>query len=350
MAIRPSDVKRLWGRAGGRCSVCRSEVRAEIAHIVARSPDGPRGEDQLPIGQRDLYENLMLLCPNDHSSIDGDTKKWTVARLRDIKVEHELWVQRRLEQGTIRPFEAGASDFAENRLMAWQIMKDHAWLFLSLTPLEVREEVLDPIHEPIQDLLSSLPTPRKYHEVLETTLNSNNTEPSAKGLLNENFRQISNGLGFRVEIFRNGHVEYVYCIDKFLSSKEQFGYGGGNSHRLTECSRFIEYQYLAELLLDQIQQLQNLWTNVPLPAADMLLTAGLLNCRGACLLAFSYTEHRPFIGRCIEDSVLAHETIVERKWPLQEVYNIMLSRLVNMMGLHPSEPWTGGKIPMPRHL
>lgn len=352
MAIRPSDAKMLWGRAGGRCSICHREGGAEIAHIVARSPDGPRGDDPLPLEQRDLYENLILLCPNDHSTVDGNVKEWTVARLRDVKAAHELWVQKRLEEGALRLFESESSDFAESRVAAWQAKELHTWLFLSLTPLEVREETLDPIAMPIRDLLNSLAMPRRYHGTL-----GNNIEPSVQGLLNEDFRRLSEGLGFRVEIFRNGHVESVACIDTLFMSEDRLMQGNprislsdSGKHRLSTCRRAIEYKWLAELLLDQLQQLYNLWTTVPLPAVDMLLTVGLLNCKEACLLAFNYREHRPFIGRCIEDNVLQYGTIVERGTTLQEIYNVILSRLVNTMGLHLFEPWDGGEIPMPRYL
>jgi hypothetical protein len=356
MAIRPSDARKLWGRAGGRCSVCHREGGAEIAHIVARSQDGPRGNYPLSLEQRDLYDNLVLLCPNDHSAVDNNPEEWTVSRLRDVKAEHELWVQRRLEQGAIRVFEVEASAFAEERLDAWQVIEQHAWFFLSLTPLEVREEVVDPVAKPIQDLLNSLPMPRQYHNVLGTILNSNNTEPSAKGLLNEDFRRLSEGVGFRVEVFRNGHVESVSCVDKLLLSEEYLVQQrppislSSGTHRLNGCKKAVEYEWLAEFLLDQMQQLYRLWAAVPLPAADMLLTVGLLNCRGACLLAFNYKEVRAFIGRCIEDRCLQYGTIVERGATLQEIYNATLSRLVNTMGLHLFELWEGGKIPVPRYL
>lgn len=351
MALRPSDAKRLWGRAGGRCSICHREGGAEIAHIVARSPEGPRGEDPLPFEQRDLYENLILLCPNDHSTVDSNVKEWPVARLRDVKAEHELWVQKRLEQGTIRMSEAESSDFAESRVAAWQAMEPHAWLFLSLTPLEVSEETLDPIVRPIWDLLNSLPKPRRYQGALR-----NNTEPSVQGLLNEDFRNLSKGIGFRVELFRNSHVESVICIDDifmsedFLQDHSRISLSASGEHRLTKCRRAIEYAFLAELLLDQMQQLYQLWTTIPIPAADMLLTVGLLNCKEACLLAFNYAENRAFIGRCIEDKVLQFGSVVERRTTLREIYNVILSRLVNTLGLHLSELWGGGKIPIPKYL
>ena len=96
----------LWGRAGGRCSLCRlqlttvdqlgvSSVIGEEAHMVARSGDGPRGASPLTIEQRDSYSNLILLCPNHHAEIDdlpSGPSQFPIERLQNIKVTHEEWV------------------------------------------------------------------------------------------------------------------------------------------------------------------------------------------------------------------------------------------------------------------
>jgi HNH endonuclease len=98
--------KMLWGRAAGRCSIssCRitlveegAGVLGEVAHIVAESPDGPRGSDPLVADLRNEYGNLILLCPNHHTEIDKlQPDLYTVARLHQIKYEHERWVQESL--------------------------------------------------------------------------------------------------------------------------------------------------------------------------------------------------------------------------------------------------------------
>lgn len=68
----------LWGRAGARCSFdgCQIEliklseagtedaILGEEAHIIAQRKDGPRGEISIESPRIDLYENLILLCPN----------------------------------------------------------------------------------------------------------------------------------------------------------------------------------------------------------------------------------------------------------------------------------------------
>src|SRR5215831_10466281 len=82
MSITAKDLKVLWSRAAGRCSICRivlthdslhrseSYPVGEQAHIVAESENGPRGQSILLPEERDSYFNLILLCPTHHREID----------------------------------------------------------------------------------------------------------------------------------------------------------------------------------------------------------------------------------------------------------------------------------------
>jgi hypothetical protein len=79
MGINEKDIKKLWGLSAGRCSYpsCNQEcitfvdsdliVLGEMAHVIAKSPTGPRG---VPTGGEDTYENLVLLCPTHHAEVD----------------------------------------------------------------------------------------------------------------------------------------------------------------------------------------------------------------------------------------------------------------------------------------
>ncbi|HBL30066.1 MAG TPA: hypothetical protein DD490_24785 [Acidobacteria bacterium] len=110
MAIRDPDIKLLWGRSGNRCAMCRIELSfdaqgtsaafplGEQAHIVAREPGGPRGQSPLTLAERDLYSNLILLCPTDHSRIDKAPEDHPVEELLRIKAEHEEWVRESLSE------------------------------------------------------------------------------------------------------------------------------------------------------------------------------------------------------------------------------------------------------------
>lgn len=73
----------LWARAGGWCEfhgcntylpqdkLTTNEAKlVDIGYIVARSKDEPRGNDPLPLKERNHINNLMLLFTNHHRLID----------------------------------------------------------------------------------------------------------------------------------------------------------------------------------------------------------------------------------------------------------------------------------------
>lgn len=103
MGISVLDRKMLWGRSGMKCAMCQtplSEERklggaviiGEEAHLVAQSPDGPRGNSLLAEAERDHYSNLILLCPTDHTRIDNLPDEYPVEMLISIKAKHEAAV------------------------------------------------------------------------------------------------------------------------------------------------------------------------------------------------------------------------------------------------------------------
>lgn len=103
MGISLKTTKILWGRAGGKCAICKEilvsdspdvkddpSIIGEMAHIVAQKETFTRGDyESLTPEQRDHYSNLILLCRNDHKIIDDQPLFYTVEKLRDIKEEHE---------------------------------------------------------------------------------------------------------------------------------------------------------------------------------------------------------------------------------------------------------------------
>lgn len=100
--------------AGGRCSyaTCREKLvgytsegildLADIAHIVASSPEGPRGGEGSPGFDRSDPSNLMLLCPTHHRLVDRNPGGFDVADLRAMKAKHEMWIQETITRGMLR--------------------------------------------------------------------------------------------------------------------------------------------------------------------------------------------------------------------------------------------------------
>jgi 5-methylcytosine-specific restriction endonuclease McrA len=104
------DVRRLLlARSGGYCAnpdcpdpdlfprVDDEHVPtvAEMAHVIAQSSAGPRGDEDLPASERDQYENLVLLCPRCHDLVDNMklTGIYTVELLRRWKERLEERIQ-----------------------------------------------------------------------------------------------------------------------------------------------------------------------------------------------------------------------------------------------------------------
>lgn len=114
---KPTDrtIRMLVGHAGGICQYegCGKRMffenvsltkfnNAYIAHIVASSPDGPRGDDLQSYQLSDKLDNLMLMCADHHNLIDGDCEKYTVDVLKDMKRKHEIKMEEISKQFTFR--------------------------------------------------------------------------------------------------------------------------------------------------------------------------------------------------------------------------------------------------------
>ncbi len=127
MSISNTDIKRLWGKAAGRCSFPACDIDClpfldrdypttvgEMAHVIARSSDGPRGRST---SGADSYTNLILLCPTHHRLVDKAPKdKFPVAMLLKWKADHE----RRIEASLTSPSFADRSqldDFIRKNLI-----------------------------------------------------------------------------------------------------------------------------------------------------------------------------------------------------------------------------------------
>ncbi|MES1213489.1 MAG: HNH endonuclease signature motif containing protein [Singulisphaera sp.] len=107
MSIQEADIKRLWGKAAGRCShpqcgtdclpfltVERPTVVGEMAHVIAKSTGGPRGSDT---AGSDAYANLILLCPTHHTLVDkAPPGMFTEQMLLQWKATHEARVEESL--------------------------------------------------------------------------------------------------------------------------------------------------------------------------------------------------------------------------------------------------------------
>ncbi len=107
MSISSATRKLLWSRAHNTCAKCKEPltvdadsaelpglILGEEAHIVARSEQGPRGLE----GDRsdlDGYDNIILLCADDHKRVDSQPSVYSVEALLRMKSDHEAWAEKR---------------------------------------------------------------------------------------------------------------------------------------------------------------------------------------------------------------------------------------------------------------
>lgn len=104
----PDNIKlKLWVFSGGRCEFpgCNKPVWrdgltlkddnfAHMAHIVAASSAGPRGDKSLSPQLTTDFSNLMLVCLNHSKLVDGKHKsEYSVDFLRDYKERHEARIK-----------------------------------------------------------------------------------------------------------------------------------------------------------------------------------------------------------------------------------------------------------------
>lgn len=101
--VRNITVAKLWAKSAGRCEydgcnkllykddLTSKEInRSYVAHIVAASPDGPRGDEILSAKLVDDIDNIMLLCSDHHRLIDHEgLEDHPVERLQEMKKKHE---------------------------------------------------------------------------------------------------------------------------------------------------------------------------------------------------------------------------------------------------------------------
>lgn len=102
MTISNKDRKKLWALAGNQCAICKKllvnnskDIIGEEAHICGKEPGSERYDSSMDKKIVDSYDNLILLCANDHTMIDkkDNGKIYTVEYLKELKARHEELVK-----------------------------------------------------------------------------------------------------------------------------------------------------------------------------------------------------------------------------------------------------------------
>jgi hypothetical protein len=319
-SMRPTEVKALWGRAASRCSICKIELATdttegltgEMAHIVAKSPDGPRGDRSLTPEEREDYSNKILLCPNHHTMIDKDISEWTVNKILKIKKEHEQWVADKLSQGSISESTVDNSKFLESRKEEWvRLTSSRFWSIVSITPLRISDDRINPLDKKFLEALAKF----EYWNIrYESPININRlqTNPNHNGIINEDKRDESK---YRIEVFRKGHCEFLLCLNNLIFEQNR-----------------LEYTHIANCIQHQVKSLKFLWEST-LPFNDMLISVIITSTKNKCLHSGNKTFFSAEYGDRVEASSIEHSFVASKDTDWKEILDSLLTRIVNSFGL-----------------
>ena len=97
--ISEKTLRFLYGKSGNKCAFpgCNEPIfeedgilTGECCHIEAFSPGGARYNTITSANEKNVENNLILLCARHHKIIDAAPEKFTVECLKEIKKQHEL--------------------------------------------------------------------------------------------------------------------------------------------------------------------------------------------------------------------------------------------------------------------
>jgi hypothetical protein len=106
----------------------------------------------------------------------------------------------------------------------------------------------------------------------------NSPRSDEDGLINKNLDYIhDSSLGHRIKIFRNGHCEFLLCLERSVQKTSQI-LNDNNDYNLEVIPgrKCLNYDDLAKAFIYQIEALLNIW-NASLPFNDVLLTTMITN-------------------------------------------------------------------------
>jgi hypothetical protein len=94
---------------------------AEMAHVIAHSQDGPRGDSDHCAD--DSPDNLILLCRNCHKIIDGNESDYPPSRLQAWKKDHADRVSEAInvkKYESLKDLQSGLLYFIESNGTTWE--------------------------------------------------------------------------------------------------------------------------------------------------------------------------------------------------------------------------------------
>lgn len=335
--MRDKDIKILWGRSGNRCAICKLELTpdgsretlGEMAHIIARSVEGPRGSGAALASELDAYDNLILLCPTHHVEVDKDTNAWPAARLRATKTDHERWVSEQLGAGGISVAPIDNTIFLNQRETSLvEASRGHVAMVLSLTPLRVSGDALDPLNDKVVEVLEQARLPKDFRQGEQ--VNRYRTRPTEYGVANEDFPETANSEGHSIQIFRTGHCEYFWELGAGVDHVT--GYAKEQGTALRGATRVLRYTDIAAVAEHGLTWMQMAWGKL-LPFNYMTFCGAVINTNLTIMYSREGDWRRNVLGYVVRSPILKYTEVIPRTFNKHALLLDFLSRIVNSYGL-----------------
>ena len=164
------------------------------------------------------------------------------------------------------------STFIESREKEWiKFARIYVWIAVSITPFNISDNIIEPQNPNLSESIHTLKQfPVSGYDSSYVNSIQNSPRLDEDGLINKNLDYIhDSSLGHRIKIFRNGHCEFLLCLERSVQQTSQILYDNDGS-------RCLNYDVLAKSFIYQIEALLNIW-NASLPFNDVLLTTMITN-------------------------------------------------------------------------
>jgi len=329
------DIKLLWGRSANRCARCKTILSpvgtratlGEMAHIVGKKEDGPRGQSELSPKERDEYDNLILLCPTHHTEIDSYEADWPVATLHEIKAVHEQWVTEQLSENQIKIAEFDNSSFIERRKSEWdELANGRLSLGVSLTPLDVGSEAVDILDKSLVGHINGISL---YKDGGQDRVNSYQTRPSTNSLLNSDIDNAANKEGHSISVYRNGHIECFQHIGRAVDRTTRYCIKNAN---LPDTGVLVApYTSIAEPTISALDWFISYWNSF-VNFGNMTLTIHLACSENHALYLYEQMGDVA-ISYPVQDSSITFSTVVSSQDGQDQIAQLALARICNGFGV-----------------
>lgn len=179
MSISPKVIRKLWASSGGYCANpgCHKDLFpffengevtniGEFAHIIGRKKKGPRGKDDLPMTQRDEFDNIIVLCPSCHTLVDKNEKQFPALLLKEWKRNHEDRIKGLFQEPSFKTR-------AEARTYIAPLFTENRFVFMTFGPYSdnAKTRQMETEHEwrrlSIQKII---PNNRKIERIIENNM------------------------------------------------------------------------------------------------------------------------------------------------------------------------------------